>query len=66
MDDLAATVDRLRGMACSFRNDIVLGNGGKQILLDDPPGNPIQLFESAHETGRLMGPGPRSGTHMDI
>jgi catechol 2,3-dioxygenase-like lactoylglutathione lyase family enzyme len=45
VDDLAATVDRLKGMNCRFRNDIVAGMGGKQILLEDPSGNLIELFE---------------------
>ncbi len=45
VDDLAATVQRFRTMNCRFRNDIVVGKGGKQILLEDPSGNPIELFE---------------------
>lgn len=45
VDDLVTTVERLRAMGCRFRNDIVAGNGGKQILLEDPSGNPIELFE---------------------
>jgi catechol 2,3-dioxygenase-like lactoylglutathione lyase family enzyme len=43
--DLAADVARLKKAGCRFRNDIVIGNGGKQILLEDPSGNPIELFE---------------------
>lgn len=43
--DLAAEVERLRAAGAVFRNDIVTGRGGKQILLDDPSGNPIELFE---------------------
>jgi catechol 2,3-dioxygenase-like lactoylglutathione lyase family enzyme len=43
--DLAALVEQLRSGGAHFRNDIVIGNGGKQILLDDPSGNPIELFE---------------------
>ena len=43
--DLASEVERLRKAGAHFRNDIVSGNGGKQILLDDPAGNPIELFE---------------------
>jgi catechol 2,3-dioxygenase-like lactoylglutathione lyase family enzyme len=43
--DLAATVEQLRKAGAHFRNDIVFGNGGKQILLDDPAGNCIELFE---------------------
>lgn len=43
--DLAALVETLRTGGAHFRNDIVSGNGGRQILLDDPSGNPIELFE---------------------
>jgi catechol 2,3-dioxygenase-like lactoylglutathione lyase family enzyme len=47
VDDIAAEVDRLRAAGLSFRNDIVKGPGGQQILLDDPSGNPIELFQPA-------------------
>jgi catechol 2,3-dioxygenase-like lactoylglutathione lyase family enzyme len=47
VEDLPATVERLKGAGCRFRNQIVIGNGGKQILIDDPSGNPIELFEPA-------------------
>src|SRR5512132_833920 len=43
--DLAAAVQTLRHHGAHFRNDIVVGVGGKQILLEDPSGNPIELFE---------------------
>jgi len=43
--DLGKEVDALRKAGAHFRNDIVVGNGGKQILLDDPAGNAIELFE---------------------
>jgi catechol 2,3-dioxygenase-like lactoylglutathione lyase family enzyme len=46
VDDLAAEVDALREAGARFRNEIVTGRGGKQILLDDPSGNPIELFEA--------------------
>lgn len=45
-DDLEAEVDRLKTAGADFRNEIVTGVGGKQILLEDPSGNPIELFES--------------------
>lgn len=45
VEDLSATVERLRGAGCRFRNEIVNGNGGKQILVEDPSGNPLELFE---------------------
>jgi catechol 2,3-dioxygenase-like lactoylglutathione lyase family enzyme len=47
VDDITAEVGRLRAAGVSFRNDIVTGPGGRQILLDDPAGNPIELFEPA-------------------
>jgi catechol 2,3-dioxygenase-like lactoylglutathione lyase family enzyme len=47
VDDIETEVDRLRGAGLRFRNDIVTGPGGKQILLDDPSGNPIELFQPA-------------------
>ena len=45
MGDLEAIVEELREAGVHFRNDIVTGVGGKQILLDDPSGNPVELFE---------------------
>ena len=45
VDDLAAEVERLRAAGMVFRNDIVTGPGGSQILFDDPSGNPIELFQ---------------------
>lgn len=45
VDDLAETVDRLKAAGAHFRNEIVTGPGGKQILVDDPSGNPIELFQ---------------------
>jgi catechol 2,3-dioxygenase-like lactoylglutathione lyase family enzyme len=47
VDDITVEVDRLRGAGLPFRNDIVRGPGGAQILLEDPSGNPIELFEPA-------------------
>ncbi|MDQ3914753.1 MAG: VOC family protein [Actinomycetota bacterium] len=45
VDDLAVEVESLRSAGARFRSDILTGMGGKQILLDDPAGNPIELFE---------------------
>jgi catechol 2,3-dioxygenase-like lactoylglutathione lyase family enzyme len=45
VDDIAAEVDRLRAAGVSFRNDIVRGPGGAQILLEDPAGNVVELFQ---------------------
>jgi catechol 2,3-dioxygenase-like lactoylglutathione lyase family enzyme len=47
VEDIAAEVERLRSAGLTFRNDIVSGPGGQQILLEDPPGNPIELFQPA-------------------
>jgi catechol 2,3-dioxygenase-like lactoylglutathione lyase family enzyme len=47
VDDIEATVARLRSGAAVFRNEIVSGPGGKQIVIDDPSGNPIELFQAA-------------------
>lgn len=45
--DIEAEVARLRAAGVTFRNDIVTGPGGRQIVLDDPAGNPIELFQPA-------------------
>jgi catechol 2,3-dioxygenase-like lactoylglutathione lyase family enzyme len=45
MSDLAGTVEKLKTRGVRFRNQIVEGNGGKQILAEDPSGNPVELFE---------------------
>ena len=47
VDDITAEVGRLRAAGVHFRNEIVTGPGGHQILLDDPSGNPIELFQPA-------------------
>ena len=48
VDDIGAEVERLRAAGVSFRNDIVSGPGGQQILVDDPSGNPIEIFQPAN------------------
>ena len=45
VDDLEAEVKRLRDAGLTFRNEIITGPGGSQILLDDPSGNPVELFQ---------------------
>jgi catechol 2,3-dioxygenase-like lactoylglutathione lyase family enzyme len=47
VDDIDAEVDRLRPAGVVFRSDVVSGPGGKQIVFDDPSGNPIELFQPA-------------------
>lgn len=51
--DLAALVDSLRKAGVRFRNDIVTGVGGKQILAEDPSGNPVEMFEPILAEARL-------------
>ena len=51
VDDIEAEVARLRAAGLRFRNDVVTGPGGKQILVDDPSGNPIELFQPADQGG---------------
>jgi predicted enzyme related to lactoylglutathione lyase len=45
VENLEDTVDRLKRQGAHFRNAIVTGNGGKQILIEDPSGNPVELFQ---------------------
>jgi catechol 2,3-dioxygenase-like lactoylglutathione lyase family enzyme len=53
VDDIATTVARLRERGARFRNEIVTGVGGKQVLLEDPSGNPIELFEPTIPEAKL-------------
>jgi catechol 2,3-dioxygenase-like lactoylglutathione lyase family enzyme len=55
VDDLDATVEDLRAHGARFRNDIITGVGGKQILVEDPAGNPVELFEPILDEARLGG-----------
>jgi catechol 2,3-dioxygenase-like lactoylglutathione lyase family enzyme len=48
VDDIAADVARLRAAGIPFRNEIISGLGGQQVLLEDPSGNPIELFQPAN------------------
>jgi len=50
--DLGREVERLRTAGARFRNEIVVGNGGKQILIEDPAGNLVELFEPAPKRPR--------------
>jgi catechol 2,3-dioxygenase-like lactoylglutathione lyase family enzyme len=55
VEDLEAMVAELKAAGARFRNDIVTGVGGKQILLEDPAGNPIELFQPLRAEARLGG-----------
>jgi catechol 2,3-dioxygenase-like lactoylglutathione lyase family enzyme len=56
VSDIETTVERLRAAGAQFRNDIVTGVGGKQILVEDPSGNPVELFEPTRDEARLDRP----------
>jgi catechol 2,3-dioxygenase-like lactoylglutathione lyase family enzyme len=53
VEDIQAVVAKLRENGVRFRNDIVTGVGGKQILVEDPAGNPIELFEPTIAEAKL-------------
>jgi len=52
--DLDGTVEKLRAAGVRFRNDIVTGVGGRQILVEDPSGNPVELFEPTLPEAKLQ------------
>jgi catechol 2,3-dioxygenase-like lactoylglutathione lyase family enzyme len=54
VSDLGQTVEQLRGAGVRFRNEIVTGIGGNQILIEDPSGNPVELFEPTRSEARLQ------------
>ncbi len=53
VDDIEAAVDRLRAAGARFRNEIVTGVGGRQILIEDPAGNPVELFQPTRDEAKL-------------
>jgi catechol 2,3-dioxygenase-like lactoylglutathione lyase family enzyme len=53
VDDIEAIVARLRDGGVTFRNDIITGVGGKQILVEDPAGNPVELFQPTRAEAKL-------------
>lgn len=53
VSDLDSIVEVLRKEGVQFRNDIVTGVGGRQILIEDPSGNPVELFEASLPEARL-------------
>jgi catechol 2,3-dioxygenase-like lactoylglutathione lyase family enzyme len=56
VSDLGETVERLRNAGVHFRSDIIEGVGGKQALVEDPSGNPIELFQPLRPEARLRAP----------
>jgi len=59
VSDLEGTVETLRRAGIQFRNEVVTGVGGKQILIEDPSGNPVELFEPVVSEARLESRRPR-------
>jgi predicted enzyme related to lactoylglutathione lyase len=53
VEDIEAAVRELRDAGAQFRNEIVDGVGGRQIIVDDPAGNPIELFQPTRDEARL-------------
>ena len=53
VDDIAGMVEKLKKDKIHFRNEVITGVGGKQIIIDDPSGNPIELFEPTLPAARL-------------
>ena len=53
VDDLEGLVGSLRDAGVRFRNEIVTGVGGRQVLVEDPAGNPVELFEPLRDEARL-------------
>ena len=54
VSDLDAAVEKLRAAGVRFRNEIVTGIGGRQVLVEDPSGNPVELFEPTLPEARLQ------------
>lgn len=61
VSDIAATVEELRQAGASFRNEVVTGAGGKQIIVEDPSGNPVELFQPLIPEAQL-GSAPGQGS----
>ena len=61
VEDLDATVAQLRSSGCRFRSNVIQGTGGKQILLEDPSGNLVELFQANTSAYRAPGSGSKAG-----
>jgi catechol 2,3-dioxygenase-like lactoylglutathione lyase family enzyme len=61
VSDLAAVVETLRRAGVRFRSDVITGIGGKQVLIEDPSGNAVELFEPAARIAGDSNAGPRTG-----
>ena len=63
VEELDGTIARLKSAGCQFRNEAIQGVGGKQILLEDPSGNLIELFEPNTPAYRAPGSGTKASSH---
>jgi catechol 2,3-dioxygenase-like lactoylglutathione lyase family enzyme len=61
VEELEATIAALKSEGCRFRSDVIQGTGGKQILLEDPSGNLVELFQANTPTYRAPGSGSKAG-----
>ena len=61
VEQLDATIAALKSAGCRFRSDVIQGTGGKQILLEDPSGNLVELFEGNTAAYRAPGSGSKAG-----
>ncbi len=62
VEDLDGTVGQLKSAGCRFRSDVIQGTGGKQILLEDPSGNLVELFEGNTRAYRAPGSASKAGS----
>jgi catechol 2,3-dioxygenase-like lactoylglutathione lyase family enzyme len=53
VEDIEATVEQLRASGARFRNEILTGVGGRQILVEDPSGNPVEIFQPTRQEAKL-------------
>ena len=63
VEELDGTIAALKSAGCRFRSDVVQGTGGKQILLEDPSGNLVELFQANMAAYRAPGSGSKAGSH---
>jgi catechol 2,3-dioxygenase-like lactoylglutathione lyase family enzyme len=62
VEDLDRTIVELKSAGCRFRSDVIQGTGGKQILLEDPSGNLVELFEANTAAYRAPGSGSKAAS----
>ena len=62
VEELDGTIAELKSAGCRFRSDVIQGTGGKQILLEDPSGNLVELFQANTAAYRAPGSGSKTGS----